>query len=114
MVLLWATAAVAVLEAAGNSLHYKEITKRIIDEGLLLTKGKTPWETLNSILNREIREQGESSRFVWVRPGVYELKTINHNSAAEIEEIAAQERAEAEETLTHQKVMKMLRSVNLG
>lgn len=97
MLLSWATAAGAVLEAAGKSLHYKEITKLIIEQGLFPTKGETPSQTLNYTLNKEIREQGESSRFVRVRPGVFDLKTINHNSPAEIEELAAaQERAEAE------------------
>ena len=44
-------AAFEVLREADEPLHYRELTRRMLDRGLWTTKGKTPWETINSRIN---------------------------------------------------------------
>lgn len=66
-------AAYEVLKNAGEPLHYKEITKRILAEKLWETAGKTPWETVNARLAVHILEEKETSRFERVGPGIFTL-----------------------------------------
>lgn len=80
MSMKFADAAEAVLEAAGEPLHCKEITKRIIEQGLVQSKGKTPTNTLSTIFLKDIK-RGESSRFVRVRPNVFGLRTWGIDSS---------------------------------
>ena len=56
-------AAEMVLSEAGDPLHYRELTRRMIDRGLWTTRGKTPWETVNSRINEDIKLFGAISRF---------------------------------------------------
>ncbi|OFV79737.1 MAG: hypothetical protein A2W26_10795 [Acidobacteria bacterium RBG_16_64_8] len=56
-------AAYEVLAAAGEPLHVKELTDRMVTTGLWQTQGKTPWDTLAAILGTEINELGAASRF---------------------------------------------------
>ena len=56
-------AAEMVLREAGEPLHYRELTRRMIDRGLWTTRGKTPWETVNSRINEDIKLFGAISRF---------------------------------------------------
>ena len=64
-------AAYAALREAGEPLHYREITKRIVARGMWVTRGKTPWATVNARLAVDIRQHGDSSRFRRVAPGVF-------------------------------------------
>jgi len=66
-------AAFDVLRAAGESLHYQEITKRMLAQNLWHTEGKTPWVTVNAQISVEIKTQGSASRFVRVAPGIFAL-----------------------------------------
>ena len=66
-------AAFVVLRDAGEPLHYREITKRILAQELWATKGKTPWNTVNARIVVDIRERGRASRFVRVGNGTYAL-----------------------------------------
>lgn len=72
--LSFADATVAVLTAEGKPLHYREITQRALTQGLIQTDGKTPEATLNAILAVDIKQKGQSSRFAWVKPGVFGLR----------------------------------------
>ena len=56
-------AAEVVLREAAEPLHYRELTRRMLDRGLWTTTGKTPWETINSRINENIKLCGSSSRF---------------------------------------------------
>lgn len=67
-------AAAAVLEKADKPLHYKEITERVLAEGLWATQGKTPWNTINAQLAVDIKEHGSLSRFQRTEPGMYALR----------------------------------------
>ena len=67
-------AAAAVLEAANEPLHYREITERTLAAGMWTTAGKTPWDTVNARIAVDIQRRGSASRFVRVGPGRYALK----------------------------------------
>ncbi|MXY93250.1 MAG: hypothetical protein F4Y42_07360 [Caldilineaceae bacterium SB0664_bin_27] len=68
-----------VLRTAGTSLHYREITKRMPEQRLWTTAGKTPWETANARLTVDINKQGGTSRIVHVGPGLLSLR-INESA----------------------------------
>ncbi len=64
-------AAWEVLNQAGEPLHYRKITNRAIEHGLVETRGRTPARTMNAQLSTDIRSG--DSRFVRVSRGVYGL-----------------------------------------
>lgn len=67
-------AAAEVLRQAGKPLHVRNITSRILELGLWTTQGKTPWSTVNAMIGTEIDRKGEKSRFLKIKPSVYDLK----------------------------------------
>ncbi len=69
-------AAIFVLSQQGKPLHYREITRLALDQGLLETEGATPEATMNAQLSTEIKTKGEQSAFVRTAPSTYD---INHN-----------------------------------
>lgn len=66
-------AAFEVLKKAGEPLHYREITKRILAAKLWQTEGKTPWDTVKAQLCVDLKESGDASRFERVAPGVFTI-----------------------------------------
>ena len=60
-----------ILEQAAEPLHYGEITKRILSQGLWHTSGKTPDETVNARLAVDIKHNGTASLFIRPSPGYY-------------------------------------------
>ncbi len=64
-------AAYQVLKNAGEPLHYREIAKRALDQGLIDPKGRTPEATMGSRLY--VDTQSEYSRFVRVGRGMFDL-----------------------------------------
>lgn len=60
-------AAYEVLLESGEPLHYREITKRMIESGRWTSDGRTPSNTVNSAIVMD-------RRFVRVWPGVYGLR----------------------------------------
>ena len=69
-------AAAKVLEDAGKSLHYKEITLRAITRKLIIPGGKTPADSMNSRISVDIKNNGVVSRFVRTKAGVYGLNIV--------------------------------------
>ena len=67
-------AAAEALREAGEPLHVRSITDRIIERGLWTTQGKTPWSTVNSLIAAEITRKGQESRFLRIKPSIYDLK----------------------------------------
>lgn len=67
-------AAQAVLEEAGEPLHYETITERILENGHWSTEGETPAASVNAQLSVSINEKGSDSPFQRVDPGVYALR----------------------------------------
>ena len=68
------TAVETVLTEAGVPLHYKEITKRLLNQGLWATTGQTPDATVNAQLAVDIKRRGEASRFRRADKGVFALR----------------------------------------
>ena len=74
-------AAERVLRRSGASepMHYQEITKRALEEGLIRTTSKNPAATMNGSVTNDIsrREaQGEPPRFVRPRRGMFALAQV--------------------------------------
>jgi hypothetical protein len=67
------SAAVKVLQEAGQPLNCQEMIKRILEKGYWKTEGKTPAATIYSAITREIKEKGEASRFRKTERGKFEL-----------------------------------------
>ena len=63
-----------VLNEADTPLHYREIAKRMIDQGLWQTQGKTPDSTVSSIITVDIQQHGNHSIFQRIDKGVYALR----------------------------------------
>lgn len=66
-------AAIAILKESGEALHYKEITKRALSKGLILTSGKTPADSMGSQIATDLRNKGKQSAFIKTAPGYYRL-----------------------------------------
>lgn len=60
--------------AAGEPLHYAEITQRILDDGLKATAGATPADSLNATISVSIGKEEPSSPFVRHASGIYRLR----------------------------------------
>ena len=60
-----------VLALAGEPLHYREITSRILMDGWTTT-GNKPWESVSARLAVDVK-RGPGSRFVRASPGMFGL-----------------------------------------
>lgn len=69
-------AAKEILKMKKQPLHYTEITRFAIEEGLLSTKGLTPEASMNALIATDIKKKGIASDFAKVGKGVY---SINEN-----------------------------------
>lgn len=67
-------AAYSVLSESGQPLNNKEITRRVLDQALWQTKGKTPHSTLNARITVDIKKKGTNSRFQRSEKGMYALR----------------------------------------
>lgn len=65
-------AAVAILQAAGEPLHYREVTSRALAQSLLETAGKTPEASMSATFSTIVKDP--TGLFVRVAPGVYGLR----------------------------------------
>lgn len=66
-------AAQTILAKAGTPLHYREITKRILADGLWQAKGKTPEATVNAQLS-VAASKDDGSLFERTGPGTFALR----------------------------------------
>lgn len=66
-------AAYEVLREAGEGLHYRELTERMVARGLWVTNAKRPWETVNARLAVDVKARGEASRFRRVAPAIFAI-----------------------------------------
>ncbi len=84
-------AAKKVLEQFGGKkpMHYRDITQKALEQGWLVTGGKTPEATMHAELSREVRrhqERGEQPRFVMHGGGYVGLSCwMGRGLASEIE-----------------------------
>lgn len=73
----FAEAAVQVLSEAGTPLHFRDITRRAMERGLVEIQGLTPWNSMNGALRRVIRAQGSHSPVVSLGEGKFALRAWN-------------------------------------
>ncbi len=57
-------AAIEVLKKSKEPLHYKEITKRALEMGILETSGATPDQSMGAQLFPSIKKNGKYSVFI--------------------------------------------------
>ncbi|MCH9741812.1 MAG: winged helix-turn-helix domain-containing protein, partial [Proteobacteria bacterium] len=70
----WKDAIKRVLEESSVPLHYSEISEQILSRGYYETDGATPAATVNAQISASIKHDGDSSLFVRVGKGVFQLK----------------------------------------
>jgi hypothetical protein len=68
------SAAMSVIREAGIPLTATEIAKRILDQDLVATKGKTPELTIAARIYSDLKQKGTSSNFTYVQPYVFGLR----------------------------------------
>ena len=94
-----------VLEEFGNKepMHYRDITKKALEEGWLITSGKTPEVTMNAQVITEIKHQrkrGELPRFTHPSRGNFGLsQRVGNSLASQIEQHNLQVRKNLRERL---------------
>jgi restriction system protein len=64
-----------VLSEAGEPLHYREVTRRILDQRLWQTEGKTPDATVSSYFTGDTKYNGHNSLFQRTGEGIYALRS---------------------------------------
>ena len=89
-------AALQVLTESKTPLHYREITKRAIEQGLLETDGATPEATMNAQLAVNIKYGGENSEFIRTEAGVFALNP-NENGTTRGKAVQIQQELEENE-----------------
>jgi hypothetical protein len=67
------SAARAILKDHPSGLHYEELTRRALEQGLITTSGKTPEASMNAQLSTTIKRHGSAAPFVRLKPGVFAL-----------------------------------------
>jgi HB1, ASXL, restriction endonuclease HTH domain len=69
----WREAIDRVLSTSATPLHYKDITERIIAEGLRQNLGATPASTVNAQISTSIKREGINSPYLRVAKGTFAL-----------------------------------------
>jgi hypothetical protein len=89
-------AAIAILSEAGKPLHYRDITRLALEQGILETEGATPDASMNSQIIMDIKRKGNTSDFIKVAPSTY---AINPNKPQEKESKETEEEVQEEEKI---------------
>jgi len=71
----WRQAIDTVLAESTTPLHYKDITERIISQGLRTDLGATPADTVSAQISSSIKHQGTTSVYIRVAKGTFALRT---------------------------------------
>jgi hypothetical protein len=69
----WREAIDIVLGASTTPLHYKDITEKIIADGLRRSLGATPAATVNAQISTSIKKEGPNSPYLRVGKGTFTL-----------------------------------------
>lgn len=73
---IFKSAAIKVLQESKESLHVKEITKRALKSGYLISEGKTPEATMNALLIVDVNKNKDKSIFEKTGPSTFKLRSI--------------------------------------
>lgn len=89
--LTWRKAIEKVLREASGAMHYKDLTDKIIEDGLRVNIGATPTRTVNAHLTTAIKNDGENCPFQKVGKGLFIWKgsggsPIHTATAEEVED----------------------------
>lgn len=68
------SAAIQILKKSDTPLHAKDLTSRMIDEGLWKSEGKTPIATVSSRIYTDIKNKAAKSLFKKVAPQTFALR----------------------------------------
>jgi hypothetical protein len=80
--LTWQKAIQQVLSASTGPLHYKEITDRILADGLRENIGATPVATVSAQITQSIKKEGSKLPYLRVAKGTYALAIKSTESTA--------------------------------
>ena len=80
--LTWQKAIQKILAESTGPIHYKEITERILAEGLIENIGATPVATVSAQISQSIKKEGSKSPYVRVAKGTYALGVKSTGSTA--------------------------------
>ena len=78
-------AAAETLKRAEEPLHYRELTRRALAQGLVQTEGRTPEATLAALVSLDMKRKRAGSRFRRVSPGVVALRSWEPTGSLEEE-----------------------------
>lgn len=84
--LSWREAAITVLKASPEALHYTEIADAIAERGLRSEFGATPAQTVNAAISMSIKNEGDASPFQRTEAGRYCLRDGSAHPMAEPDE----------------------------
>lgn len=84
--LTFRAAAIKILSKENKPMHYEEITKKVLEQGLVQTQGETPQYSLLKEMSHDIQKNGETSIFKRTDKGTYAL-----NPNAELTELREKE-----------------------
>ena len=73
--LTWRKAIEKVLSEAPGAVHYKDITEKIIEDGLRTSLGATPTSTVSAFLTVAVKREGTNCPWQKVGKGLYIWKT---------------------------------------
>ncbi len=75
---IYKNSAYKVLSGSDKPLHYREITKKALEMGILETVGATPEASMNAQISVDIKQNGSTSIFARLSPGHYSLNKNAH------------------------------------
>ncbi len=85
------TSAITILTETNKPLHYREITRLALENGILETEGATPDASMNAQIVMDIKKNGEKSDFIKTAPSTYFLNKTKPVVSIEPEEDIEQE-----------------------
>jgi hypothetical protein len=88
-------AAIEILKQSKQPLHYKEITRLALEQGILETDGATPDASMNAQIIVDIQKNGKTSDFIKTSPSTYSLNP--HKEPISAKEKVAMKKGEKEE-----------------
>ena len=75
--LTWHKAIDRILASSAQPLHYRDITEKIIADGLRKSLGATPAATVSAQISESIKRLGEQSPYVRVAKATYTLRSTS-------------------------------------
>src|SRR5258708_7922742 len=72
--LTWRMAIEKVLSEAPGAMHYKDLTDKIIENGLHSSLGATPRRTVNAVLVTALEKEGDNCPFQKIGRGLFVWK----------------------------------------